>query len=67
MMATEWADDPGKKAVDVFVRCIKCGWDGWGQMITSYGLSDIQPEECPKCWMPTEVADDENACDRSDA
>ena len=53
-MTHEWADDKGTRE-DIFVRCIKCGWDGAGEMITQYGCSDWIPERCPLCNMETEV------------
>ncbi len=49
--------DPGTRK-DIVVRCINCGWDGAGILVTQYGFNDWHPERCPYCKMPTEVDDD---------
>lgn len=60
-MTREWADDKGTRE-EIIVRCIKCGWDGAGILVTNYGPggSDWIPERCPLCKMPTEVDEDAN-------
>lgn len=65
-MTREWADDKGTRE-EIIVRCIKCGWDGAGQLVTQYGMTDWYPETCRLCHMPTEIDEDANACDRGDA
>lgn len=65
-MMREWADDKGTHG-EVWIRCIKCGWDGAATMITQYGASSLSRENCPQCGMDVEVDEDANACDRSDA
>lgn len=54
---TEWADSQHSRE-EVWIRCIKCGWEGWAMMIEEYGLSSLSVEECPSCGMPTELSDD---------
>ena len=55
-MTREWADDRGTRE-EIVVRCIKCGWDGAGQMVTQYGIQAWHPESCPLCKMDTEPSD----------
>ncbi|KKL94564.1 hypothetical protein LCGC14_1863460 [marine sediment metagenome] len=58
-MNTEWADSKSSHE-EVWIRCIKCGWEGWAMMIEEYGLSSLSVEECPLkgCGMPVELSDD---------
>lgn len=54
---TEWADSKSSRE-EVWIRCIKCGWEGWTMMVTENGGGTLLREECPSCGMPTELSDD---------
>ena len=45
---------------EVWIRCIKCGWEGWAMWIKEYGLGSLSVEYCPSrgCGMPVELSDD---------
>lgn len=50
-MPREWADDPGtRRAVAVVCENFEaCDWRGSAVVVTQYGATDYQPEECPQC------------------
>ena len=51
-MMTEWADDPGRRQF-IRVRCARpeedCGWTGNAAVVTQYGCTSLEIEECPEC------------------
>ena len=48
----DWSDDPGTRGT-VRLRCTEpfdeCGWYGTSRMVTQYGTSTWELDECPEC------------------
>jgi len=60
-MTQEWGDDKGTKhREEVFIRCIKCGWNGYTFQITQYGATSLCRESCPLCNYDVELDVDED-------